>query len=228
MLEAYQQAAQVARTEHMPSIIHVTELTQPQGHSTSGSHERYKSRERLDWEAENDCLKRFREWILKHEIATSDELLHFEQEDQRAVEDARKRAWEAYYNPIINDRSQAVELIDAVATQTPGAAGQIAQVKSRLLAIPTLYRRDIIAAVRDTLIAVRGQPSPARLALAGWRKVQEERAYDRFSSHLYIEPSESGSALSVPEVKPIFSDASPTLMGFEILNACFDASLAPG
>ncbi len=106
LIEAYQKAIKVAREEHMPSIVHVSELTQPQGHSTSGSHERYKSKERLEWEHEFDCIKKFREWILAQGYITSDELDQLEKEDQRSVEEDRKRAWEAYMNPILSERSQ--------------------------------------------------------------------------------------------------------------------------
>ena len=88
LLEAYRKAAEVARVEHMPSIVHVTELTQPQGHSTSGSHERYKSKERLEWEAECDCLKKFREWIIAQGLASSAELDQMEAEDLQTVEES--------------------------------------------------------------------------------------------------------------------------------------------
>jgi TPP-dependent pyruvate/acetoin dehydrogenase alpha subunit len=112
LIETYQKAIQVAREEHMPSIVHVTELTQPFGHSTSGSHERYKSQERLAWEHEFDCIKKFREWIIGQNYLKSEELDRLENEDQRSVEEDRKRAWEAYINPILSERSQVIGLID--------------------------------------------------------------------------------------------------------------------
>ena len=111
LLATYAKAAEVARVEHMPSIVHVSELTQPQGHSTSGSHERYKSKERLAWEAEYDCVRQFRLWIIEQGYATAETLDKMEEEDRQIVEEARKRAWEAYINPILNERKTVAELI---------------------------------------------------------------------------------------------------------------------
>jgi pyruvate/2-oxoglutarate/acetoin dehydrogenase E1 component/TPP-dependent pyruvate/acetoin dehydrogenase alpha subunit len=225
LLDAYRNAAQVARSEHMPSIVHVYDLTQPQGHSTSGSHERYKTKERLEWEAEYDCVKKFREWIVAEGIAAAETLDRFEEEDRRAVEEARKRAWEGYIAPILRDRSEAAALIAAVG-QGSAQANEITPIKDRLLAIPIPFRRDIMTAIRDTLIIARAEATPARPALIAWRDAQDAASYDRFSSHLHVEAGQVGSALAVPEVRPVYSDDSPTLMGFEILNACFDAALA--
>ncbi|HNT23564.1 MAG TPA: thiamine pyrophosphate-dependent enzyme [Anaerolineales bacterium] len=226
LLSAYQQAAQVAREEHMPSIIHVDELTQPQGHSTSGSHERYKTKERLAWEAEFDCLKQFRQWIIAQGIATPQQLDELEKEDLAFVEQARKQAWEAYTGPILQERRQAAALIEAVAAASPQAA-EITQVKEKLLGLPTPYRRDIMIAIHQVLLATRLEATPAHVSSAArtdllrWRQEQEPPNRQRISSHLY-----SQSALKVPEVKPLYSPASPTLQGFEIINACFDAALA--
>ena len=100
LVDTYQKASEVARQEHMPSIIHVTELTQPQGHSTSGSHERYKSKERLEWEARFDGIKIFREWLISLGICSPEELTKIEKEDRKLVNDIRKQAWQAYINPI--------------------------------------------------------------------------------------------------------------------------------
>ena len=106
LLETYQKAIRVARDEHMPSIVHVSELTQPQGHSTSGSQERYKSKERLEWEQENDCIKIFREWILTQRYLSPTALELLEKEDLQSVQEDQKRAWDAFINPILNQRSQ--------------------------------------------------------------------------------------------------------------------------
>ena len=100
----------------MPSIVHVNELTQPQGHSTSGSQERYKSKERLEWEHEFDCIKKFRDWILSQNYITSEQLDQFEKEDQISVEQDRKHAWDAYMNPILSERSHMADLIDQLAS----------------------------------------------------------------------------------------------------------------
>lgn len=222
LVRVYRQAAQVARTEHMPSIVHVTELTQPQGHSTSGSHERYKSPERLAWEAEYDCLKKFREWILDQGLCTTQELERMEAEDRQLVEEARQRAWEAYQAPILLERQQAIALIEEVA-QVSQAAAELKQVTVTLQSNPQPLRRDVHAAVHRALVLTRHERTPQRVTLARWLEEHEAENQQRYGSHLYR--SDSRSALNVPEVKPQYSDSSPTLYGFEVLNAAFDAIL---
>lgn len=223
LLEIYAKAAEVARIEHMPSIVHVSELTQPQGHSTSGSHERYKSRERLAWEAEYDCVRQFRLWIIENEFATTETLDQMEAEDRQFVEESRKRAWEAYINPILSERKSVAELISRVAAASDHG-DELGQALDRLNGLTVPNRRDLVAAIWDTLITTREEDIPARKQLIDYRLAQDQLSEDRFGSHLYIE--DSGSALTVPEIKPVYSDQSPTLYGFEVLNAAFDAALA--
>ncbi len=223
LVEAYQKAVKVAREEHMPSIVHVSELTQPQGHSTSGSQERYKSKERLEWEHEFDCIKKFREWIIAQGYSTADELDQIEKDDQHSVEEERKRAWDAYMNPILSERSQVVDLIDQVASNSSHKTA-LDQIKENLVKIPVPFRRDIMSAAMDVLIEIRDAQSSVKSQLIEWKNTQEKVSRDRFDSHLYSQSSES--ALLVPEVKPVYSDKSPTLNGFEIINAYFDAALA--
>jgi pyruvate/2-oxoglutarate/acetoin dehydrogenase E1 component/TPP-dependent pyruvate/acetoin dehydrogenase alpha subunit len=223
LIEAYQKAATVAREEQMPSLVHVHELTQPQGHSTSGSHERYKTKERLEWEAQHDCIKRFREWILAQGLTSETELQALEAEDRAEVEAARKRAWQAYIDPIRAERQQALELLETLA-QSSAHKQTLLESHARLAALPVPWRRDISAAVRRALITLRDEPGPAREALVHMRRDLEEAAHERYSAHLYSENSDS--ALAVSEIKPSYSDNAPIVMGFEVLNACFDAALA--
>ena len=223
LIETYQKAVRVAREEHMPSIVHVSELTQPFGHSTSGSHERYKSKERLEWEHEFDCIKKFREWILAQSYSTEEELARLEKEDQQLVEDERKRAWDAYMNPILSERSQVAGLIDQLLASSSHKAA-LGQIKDKLVSITVPFRRDIFSAIADVLIEVRDEQLPARQPLIDWNNAQTKVNQDRYGSHVY---SQSGqSALRVPEVKPVYSDKSPTLNGFEVINAYFDAAFA--
>ncbi len=223
LLETYAKAAEVARVEHMPSIVHVSELTQPQGHSTSGSHERYKSRERLAWEAEYDCVRQFRLWIIENGIATAEMLDQIEAEDRQLVEEARKRAWEAYIYPILSERKSVAELISRIAAASDHG-DELGQLVDRLNGLTVPNRRDLVAAVWDSLITTRHEDIPARKQLIDYRTTQDHLSEDRFGSDLYVEGA--GSALNVPETKPIYSDQSPTLYGFEVLNAAFDAALA--
>ena len=223
LLATYAKAAEVARIEHMPSIVHVSELTQPQGHSTSGSHERYKTRERLAWEAEYDCVRQFRLWILEQGVATADTLDKLEEEDRQMVEEARKRAWEAYINPILAERQTVAELISRIAAAS-AQGDELGQLADRLSGIIVPNRRDLMAAIWDTLVATRSEDIPARNQLIDYRDTQNTLSEDRFGSHLYAEGT--GAALNISEIKPVYSEQSPTLYGFEVLNAAFDAALA--
>lgn len=223
LIETYQKAIQVARDEHMPSIVHVRELTQPLGHSTSGSHERYKSKERLLWEHEFDCLKKFREWILAQSYISTDELEHLEKEDQQSVEEDRKRAWDAYMHPIQNERDQVINIIDQLLNGSSHKTS-LGQIKDNLMNTAVLFRRDIMSAILDVLTEVKDEQLPAKQTLIDWKNAQVQISHDRFASYLYSQSAES--ALRVPEVKPSYSENSPSLYGFEVINACFDAALA--
>ena len=223
LINAHQKAVMFAREEHMPSIVHVTELTQPQGHSTSGSHERYKSKERLEWEHEYDCIKKFREWILAQGYISAEELDKLEKEDQRSVEEDRKLAWETYMNPILDERTNVAGLIDQIAASSSHKVA-LEQIKDNLLNIQVPFRRDIMATIMDVLTEVHDEPSSARQSLIDWRNAQEPINQQRFGSHVYSQSQESASL--VPEVKPIYSENSPTLNGFEIINAYFDSAFA--
>ena len=118
LIHAYENASDIARDEHVPVIIHITELTQPQGHSTSGSHERYKSEERLQWEKDNDCNKRYREWILENKISTEEELKSLEKNIKRQVRSARKEAWEEFLTPHKEQKKVLVNLLENAANSS--------------------------------------------------------------------------------------------------------------
>ena len=219
LIETYRKAADVARRYHIPSLVHVTDLTQPQGHSTSGSHERYKSPERLKWEAEFDCIRRMREWIVKTGLADEAELTTMEKEDHDQVEGLRKAAWEAYITPILEERGQVMDMLDEISTGSAHAQ-DLGSIKQSLADNPAPFRRDVHAAAHAALRVLRDEPHPAKQALVQWKNEQDRINYERYDTHLY-----SGTAMRVPEVKPVYSDQSPTLMGFEVVNAGFDAIL---
>ena len=223
LIQAYRKAVQVARTEQMPSIIHVDQLTQPLGHSTSGSHERYKSKERLAWEAEFDCIRKFRQWMLAEGLITADALDRLEAEDRLWVESERKQAWEAYFHPIQQERESIAGLIRQAGNQS-GLEGPLNEIQDKLRGLQVFYRRDILAAVRESLIVLRAADVPAKASLIAYRQEEEQNSYSRYSSHLYVE--DEHSVLKVTEVKPSYSENSPSVYGYEILNACFDAALA--
>ncbi len=221
LIKTYLQATELARKEHVPAIVHVVELTQPQGHSTSGSHERYKSKERLEWEHDFDCVRKMREWMLDTKIVSASQIDDYETEDTEHVIAIRDEAWEAVQAPIRNERKQVVALIDDIARHS-NHAQNLHQVTARLQRLAYPARRNIVSAVRDTLITVKDETNPARQKLIDWKNEYKLLNQDRFSSHLYSQSLEA--ALKVKEIKPIYSKNSATVNGFELLNACFDAA----
>jgi len=216
LIETYQKAARIARRDHVPAIVHVIELTQPQGHSTSGSHERYKSKERLAWEEEKDCLRQMRQWVIEQRLATAGELDQIERNAQKLVENIKVKAWKAYTLPFHKERDEAVALMQAVDSNSAEA--------EELSKKQTPYRREILTAVHNTLIATRQRPSPARARLAQWHQDQIILNRARSGSHLLSESSEA--AAHVPELTAVYAPDAPELSGFQILNAAFDAMLA--
>ncbi|MBP7694298.1 MAG: hypothetical protein KA764_20415 [Anaerolineales bacterium] len=223
LLETYARAAEVVRAERVPAIVHVIELTQPQGHSTSGSHERYKSRERLEWEQTYDAVRQFRAWLLARGAATPAELDMLDQDARRTVEQARAQAWAAFHDPIRAEHRQVADLLDQVRplASQPEA---LRQIKERLLAAPAPLRRDAQTAVREALLALRADPEPLRQPLIRWRAEHGALQRERYGAYLHSRSAEA--ALNVPEVKPRYSQRSPERQGFEILNTAFDAILA--
>jgi 2-oxoisovalerate dehydrogenase E1 component len=223
LIETYSNAAEIVRMEHIPAIIHVYELTQPQGHSTSGSHERYKSQERLTWESEYDCLVKFRAWIIDQDIAKSDFLDHIEEEEYKLIEDCRKEAWQAYFNPIQDERQSVTDAIAEIAKSSTFLQ-ELETIKRNLINNPNPYRRDSMSAALQALTVVRHEENNSKSKLLDWKNTQNAINEERYSSYLYNQSPKS--ALKVTGSEPIYSAESPTLYGFEVLNACFDAALA--
>jgi pyruvate/2-oxoglutarate/acetoin dehydrogenase E1 component/TPP-dependent pyruvate/acetoin dehydrogenase alpha subunit len=218
LIATYQQAAEFVRRDQVPAIVHVNELTQPQGHSTSGSHERYKSPERLQWEQEFDCLRKMRAWLLDQAIIEEEELKTIEEEDRAAVEEIRKTAWEAYLSPILSERQEVIDMMDGIAKQTNFSA-PLQAIKTNLLNNPMPLRRDLHGAIAEVLMTVREEPPQTRQPLIAWKRTQEAQQRERYDSCLY-----GGAALSIPEIKPVYSSKAQQVYGFDILNACFDAA----
>jgi 2-oxoisovalerate dehydrogenase E1 component len=207
LCETYLAAASIVRMEHVPAIIHCIEVTQPQGHSTSGSHERYKSKERLEWEIEFDCIRKMREWMIGQGISTNEELEQLEREDLQAVRDAQRRAWDAYRAPIDADVKTALGFIHPSSPMH----GELQRTQSP-------YRRDAMRALTQALI--QGKASSEA---AAWLREKQQEGDRRYDEHLYSEGAEA--AMKVPEVPAEFGDDSPVLNGFEIINHCLDHAL---
>ncbi len=223
LIETYQEAAEIVRREHVPAIIHVVEITQPQGHSTSGSHERYKSKERLQWERDHDCLLKMRQWMLEKNLIGEADLRQIEEEELAAVEQIRTEAWKLFQDPIRKERETLMQLIDKAARTSP-AANRLIGIRDKVRRKSTISRHDLMIALRDSLLALRTEGDEQRQALIEWRKSFIEENRDRYGSHLF---DESGNgAIDVPVVPASYSEFSPSVNGFELLNACFDAALS--
>lgn len=223
LLKTYQKAAQVSREEHVPTLIHVQEMTQPQGHSTSGSHERYKSKERLEWEKEYDCIVKFREWILENGWVESEELDNIEEQAKQSAKDAKNAAWRAFMASVKEDEKMALDLLDQAIEQSRNAAA-LRSVKTNLESTLNSIRLDSIKAVKKTLRLIKEEDIPVKKQLKQWVKRVEAENLERFSSHLYSESALS--ALKVEEVKAKFDEEAKVIDGREVLQACFDAALA--
>ena len=221
LIETYEKAVKIAREEHCPVLVHVEEVTQPQGHSTSGSHERYKSKERLEWEAEYCCVKKFKEWILANNIASEGEIEELEKAGKKEVNDAKKAAWEAYLNPIKAERSEVVELMQKIATESSNSAF-IQPLIDSLKSNTEPIRKDIISAAKKTLRIARNEQLASKNALSAWLKKAADLNYDRYSSTLHSEYD--SSPMNVTELKAVLTDQMED--GRVVLRDNFDKILA--
>lgn len=219
LVAAYEKGIARVRELHEPCIFHVTELTQPQGHSTSGSHERYKSKERLAWEQEFDCLKKMREWMEAQGIASASELDELEKQATADVKAAQKAAWQAFRAPIEAEFKEALDLLTAL--QNSSAQGAfISQAISTLKETRDFIRKDIFQAVRRSLRLTRQEASAERQQLKRWLEQQMSLNKDRYSSHLYSQSA--SSVLKQEAIAPVYEAEPVQLNGFEVLNKAFD------
>ncbi|MCX8019072.1 MAG: thiamine pyrophosphate-dependent enzyme [Chitinophagaceae bacterium] len=219
MCEAFEEGIGLARNEHVPVLFHVDELTQPQGHSTSGSHERYKSPERLAWEREWDGLKKMEEWILQNHLANEQELLQIKEEAKLFVKQSRDAAWEKFQAPVLEQVNRATHLIRTASVKFPESGDKLKKLADQLQHITDPLRRDVMKYLyrANSICDQSGGDSALRDYYDQLLKENEKI----FNSHLYIEGP--GSAMHVKEVKPLYAPDAPLLNGFEILNKYFDA-----
>jgi pyruvate/2-oxoglutarate/acetoin dehydrogenase E1 component/TPP-dependent pyruvate/acetoin dehydrogenase alpha subunit len=219
LIKTFAQAEQLCRSSHVPVLVHVTEMTQPQGHSTSGSHERYKSKERLAWEKEYDCLLKMRAWIIDSGFASDHELDALEQEGKTAARAGKEAAWKLFMADILLEQRTILTLLERAAAQAP----EIASIKDHLQHTLNPLRSDIVRAVRKALRHLRYAESEIKFELLNWLNISAMENKARYSSHLYSESE--WSALKVPPVQAEYSAASPLVDGREILQGCFKAAL---
>ena len=224
LLEAYARAEQLAREERVPVILHMIEVTQPQGHSTSGSHERYKDEERMNFETEFDCLNKFREWILNYSIqidgeeqtlSSVEELDEIEKEAKAFVREQQKKAWAEYRASIDHIQNQVLPLVKQFENQP-----EVAVLLEKFSALVTVGKKDIFALVRKVLWATREQNTSDRQNLVQVYERISEKETDNYSSHLYSESE--WKAVNIPEIKPVFSEDSQILDGRVVIRNNFD------
>ncbi|SJZ39271.1 thiamine pyrophosphate-dependent enzyme [Sediminibacterium ginsengisoli] len=222
MCEVFEEALQTLREDHAPVLFHVEEVTQPQGHSTSGSHERYKSPERLEWEKEWDCLKKMREWLIENGLAAAEDIANIEADAKAHVRESRNKAWDKYIAPIRQQADKSAELIREMMVNDIDVYGQLQRYAAELQQNKEPLRRDVL---RTLALAVEAAPnSPNAGLLREYADSLIEESKELYNSHLYNQGPKS--ALNVEEIKPLIPFDAPTVNGYEVLNKYFDALFA--
>lgn len=218
LVTAYEQAAQIAREEHVPVLIHVQELTQPQGHSTSGSHERYKNADRLAWEADYDCIRQMKLWMIAINIATQEELDEIDNAVKKEVLEGKKAAWSAFVDPIKTEQKELVALLENIAASSENKVF-IQKFSSDLAGIKEPIRKDIIVTARKVLRLIAKENGKNQLAQ--WITAYIEKIQPKFSSNLFSESTQN--VLSVEEVRPQYAENAEEVDGRIIIRDNFDA-----
>jgi pyruvate/2-oxoglutarate/acetoin dehydrogenase E1 component/TPP-dependent pyruvate/acetoin dehydrogenase alpha subunit len=220
LIKTYQRAARYARDEHIPVLVHVEEMTQPQGHSASGSHERYKTEKRLSWEARHDCNLIFRNWILENNYASEKDLEAIEKQAKQTAKDARKAAWDALKGSIKKYTESALDLIaqvEMVSSQTE----EIKSVKKQLLSSQGILRKDIVQAIKKVRRIILKENIETQVSLSKWIEEACTVGFEKYSSHVYSETKHS--PLKVTPVAPKYNEDSEMTDGRSIINKYFDS-----
>jgi pyruvate/2-oxoglutarate/acetoin dehydrogenase E1 component/TPP-dependent pyruvate/acetoin dehydrogenase alpha subunit len=233
LMDIYQKAAKIAREEHVPVLIHVKELTQPQGHSTSGSHERYKSTERLQWEIDHDCITKMRKWILEFELETEtgdtfrfvdseEDLIAIDKEAKKEVTSAKRNAWNAFQSEIKAELSTAAEILEKTASKSENGTF-IHKYKKDLLTITEPTRKDILSTLRKCLRYLKEEHFAEKVVLQNYIKSATENAFQKYSTHLTSETDLA--ALNIEEKKPVYATSKNLVDARIIMRDNFDAIL---
>jgi len=222
LVELYERASDIARTEHVPVLVHVREMTQPQGHSTSGSHERYKSKDRLTWEDEYDCIRKMKEWLINAAIATTEELDAIEEESKKTVNHAKQNAWNAFLNGVKNETQQAIHFINEAAASSANKVF-IERIAQSLSELSTPERKDGIVAIKKALRYLKGEQSVGKTNLINFLNQQLLINKDRYNDYLYSQSELS--ALNVTPVAIEYPTTEQLMDGREVLQANWDVQL---
>jgi pyruvate/2-oxoglutarate/acetoin dehydrogenase E1 component len=222
LCEAYEKGVAICREQHIPVLFHVEELTQPQGHSTSGSHERYKSKDRLAFEQEYDCIAQFKKWITENAIASIDELDAIENQAKEAVKQARRKAWDDFLGPIKKQVAEAAALLSDIANSTEHKA-TIESIKTNLVALPDPARHNVIQALKKALQAVRTESNPAIDKAKGYLKNRTEEGAALYNT--FIHSDSPLSPLKLKAIKPEYAEDAKLVDGREVLRDNYDKIL---
>ena len=224
LCETFEKATQLSREKHIPTLVHIEEVTQPQGHSTSGSHERYKSRERLDWEAEYDANIQFRHWILESGIATEQQLEVIEADAAKTALDAKKKAWHNYYHSVQEVYKELAAIYEVITSKCKKE--RVTEIADHLTHLVIPVRAEIIRNARRMVFALRKckDCNDERKRLTDFIDKIEKRMTQRYSTYLYSDSDRS--ALKIPEVPATYAQNAPLVSGYEVLNAFFDQAFS--
>ena len=222
LIDVYNQASTIARTEHVPVLIHVKELTQPQGHSTSGSHERYKTVERLQWEKAHDCNLKMREWITSI-FENEDEVKEIEKNAKKEVSQAKRESWENYLKPILKNKNNLISLLEKIISSSKNGVF-VAKYKTDLEKIKEPLHKDVLSIARKTLVYIKDEDFEAKNKLQSWIKQVTEIQFQNYSTHLYSDFS--NNATSIKEILPTYDDSKKSVDARIILRDNFDALLS--
>jgi len=219
LCKVYEKAEKICREEHVPVLVHVQEMTQPQGHSTSGSHERYKSKERLAWEVQHDCIKKFREWIIEQGLSTPEELNEVEKEAKSLAKLTKEQSWKLFNADIQSDQS----LLDLILKSASDELPEIEEIRIELKKTINPLRMDAMMAAKRAIRILTLHAHESKTELNEWIKRVDTENEDRFSSHLLSKSEWSG--LNVSQIPALYSEKSPLVDGREVLQACFREAL---
>ncbi|MBL7816827.1 MAG: transketolase [Saprospiraceae bacterium] len=220
MCEIFEEGIEKTRRTHIPSVFHVQDMTQPQGHSTSGSHERYKSKERLEWEKAFDCNVQMRQWILDAQFATEEELVTIEKRAKTKAKEARSKAWSRYQNPLNEEKKRLADIYSELLPKLPAANGvNYSSFITELNQLRDPSLSELVKNARQLSLLLKGKNINTE-GLNNWLYEKKKLTHQRYSTYLYS--SSKYAALNVPVVAPIYSDESPIKNGYEIINVYFD------
>ena len=218
LVSTYERASKIAREEHVPVLIHVIGLTQPQGHSTSGSHERYKNADRLKWEGDFDCLKQMRQWMMEAGIAGEEQLLNIENAAKKTVLEGKKAAWTAFVNPPQNEQKELLSILEDVASSSSNKVF-IQKLAADLKGIKEPSRKDLMVTARKVLRMVSGESG--QKTISNWITKYKEEIQPKFSSHLFSESNQT--AASISEVLPVYDNEAEEVDARLVIRDNFDA-----